>query len=120
MLQAGDIVQGACYPEIVEILRVDQLDSEYYSISAVGRKSKVYFERLLDRTEIQSLEKLANGSVHQEVSFEEIQQRLHYYLIQLDQRYQKGRVLGNKNLMPLPHQIEAVYGRMLQVPRVRF
>lgn len=33
MLRAGDIVQGAYYPEVVEILRVDRWDSEYYSVA---------------------------------------------------------------------------------------
>nr|WP_237700176.1 SNF2-related protein [Caldalkalibacillus thermarum] len=43
-----------------------------------------------------------------------------YYAFQVDERFSKGRRLGNKNLIPLPHQIEAVYSRMLQVPQVRF
>ena len=41
-------------------------------------------------------------------------------ILAVDRRFSRARSRGNRQVLPLPHQIEAVYGRMLQSPLVRF
>ncbi|WP_339832827.1 hypothetical protein [Paenibacillus sp. FSL R7-0272] len=46
---------------------------------------------------------------------------LHYlrcYALSVNSKYYSKRALGNNNLIPLRHQIEAVYSRTLQMPQV--
>jgi len=40
--------------------------------------------------------------------------------LQIEERFSSSRALGRVKVIPFPHQIEAVYSRMLQVPQVRF
>jgi superfamily II DNA or RNA helicase len=44
---------------------------------------------------------------------------LQYQAFVVDEKYSGRRALGGKNLLPLPHQIDAVYGKMLQMPKTR-
>lgn len=121
MIKVGDIVYGTHFPETVEIKQVEAFGDEYYSVAATGRDSQTYFERMLERQELESLTKVKNEHEHLvEVVPTDIQHLLQYFSFQVEERYSKGRALGNKNLIPLPHQIEAVYSKMLQVPHVRF
>jgi SNF2 family DNA or RNA helicase len=121
MIKVGDIVFGTHFPETVEVIKVESFGDEYFSVAATGRESHTYYERMLDHQEIESLTKVTNKSISkEEMDARDIQHILQYYSLQVEQRYSKGRSLGNKNLMPLPHQIEAVYSRMLQVPQARF
>lgn len=49
-----------------------------------------------------------------------LQYYLQYYVLKAEEKYSLSRTRGNKKIIPLPHQIEAVYSRMLQSPRVRY
>lgn len=121
MIKVGDIVNGSHFPETVEIKQVESFGDEYFSVAATGRDSHTYYERMLERHELLSLTKIkGERDENDEVEPTDIQHLLQYYTFQVEERYSKGRALGNKNLMPLPHQIEAVYSKMLQVPQVRF
>jgi superfamily II DNA or RNA helicase len=121
MIKIGEIVNGSHFPETVEIKLVESFGENYYSVAAIGRESHTYYERMLERHELESLTKveLENSNAN-ELTPRDIQHLLQYYSFQIEERYSKGRSLGNKNLMPLPHQIEAVYSKMLQVPQTRF
>lgn len=121
MIKVGDIVNGSHFPETVEIKQVESFGDEYFSVAATGRDSHTYYERMLERHELLSLTKVkGEHGENEEVKSADIQHLLQFYTFQVEERYSKGRALGNKNLMPLPHQIEAVYSKMLQVPQVRF
>lgn len=121
MIKVGDIVYGAHFPETVEIKQVESFGDGYFSVAATGRDSHTYYERMLEQHELLSLTKVkSEHDENEEVESTNIQHLLQYYTFQVKERYSKGRALGNKNLMPLPHQIEAVYSKMLQVPQVRF
>ena len=66
------------------------------------------------------MKRLKEDASQQSVQGEDIQRYLQYLMFRHEMMYSRTRALGNKKLLPLPHQIEAVYGRMLQVPQIRF
>ncbi|MGQ7890675.1 DEAD/DEAH box helicase [Paenibacillus sp. WC2504] len=121
MIKVGEVVQGAQFPESVEIKKIESFDEGFFSIAALGRDSNRYYELMLDKAELESLKRLSGQiSIDQQITASDLQHYLRYHALVVSGRYSSKRALGNKNLIPLPHQIEAVYSRMLQMPQVRF
>ncbi|MNW38747.1 RNA polymerase-associated protein RapA [compost metagenome] len=120
MLIKGDIVRAPQFPETVEINQVEMIDEHFVNISAVGRESNQFYELMIERADIEKFKKLNENHASDIVSAQELQLYLKYYIFSMDTKYSSKRALGNSKLIPLPHQIEAVYSRMLQTPQVRF
>ncbi|KGX84856.1 DEAD/DEAH box helicase [Pontibacillus litoralis] len=120
MLESGTIVRGTQFPETVEVKKAEKLDDQFFLLEAIGRDSNQYYELLLEEKEIYSLEQLNSDKEKDSLSTQDVQHFIQYYALRNEKQYNQSRSLGNKNILPLPHQIEAVYGRMLQTPQVRF
>jgi len=120
MLENGSIVRGAQFPETVEIKKCEQIDDQFYIVEAIGRDTTKFYELMLEEDDIHSLERLNQEHEYKNISSEDIQHFLQYYALVNEHRYKQSRALGGNNLIPLPHQIEAVYSRMLQAPKVRY
>lgn len=120
MLAVGEIVKGSYWSESVEIKRCELIAETLYIVEAIGRNSHTYYETLLEKDEIERLERLQIHTESAALDTQDFQHYLRYYVLKVDQRYSQSMVRGNKKIMPLPHQIEAVYSRMLQSPQVRF
>lgn len=118
MLKVGEIIKGPFWPEIVEIKNCEKIDEDLYQVEAIGRKTNKYYDRYIEKYQMEQLE-----TIKQEDSFfqpERLQHYLQYYILKTEERYSQSRARGNKKIIPLPHQIEAVYSRMLQSPQVRY
>lgn len=118
MLKVGEIIKGPFWPEIVEIKNCEKIDEDLYQVEAIGRKTNKYYDRYIEKYQLEQLE-----TIKQEDSFfqpERLQHYLQYYILKTEERYSQSRARGNKKIIPLPHQIEAVYSRMLQSPQVRY
>lgn len=121
MIGIGDVVRGSIWPETVEIKKVEVLGDDLYLVESLGRTSNKYYETMLDIFEIESIEKLRiNDTSNRNIEGKTFQRFLEYFQFKVDEKYSSARALGNKRVIPLPHQIEAVYGTMLQVPEVKF
>lgn len=105
----------------MEIKSCVQLDAEYFRLAAVGHQSSKYYELVLDKKELQEL---AESSVREKTAGQLTAQALQHFLqhevLQIEERFSSSRALGSVKVIPFPHQIEAVYSRMLQVLQVRF
>lgn len=119
LIRAGDIIKGPFWAEIVEIKRCEPIDQSLFLVEAIGRQTREYYETYLELHQIESLELLQQNR-GSSFKVEHIFRYLQYYVLKADERYSKSRVRGNKQVIPLPHQIEAVYSRMLQTTQVRF
>ncbi len=119
MLKAGEIVRGSQFPETVEIKKCEVIDDNYLIIEALGRETQKYYELLLDRDQFDQLQRLTARNL-QQLTHVELQHILQFKQFQVEKKFSSSRAIGGGNLLPLPHQIEAVYSTMLQVPQVRF
>lgn len=121
MYKAGDIVKSMQFPETVEIKKFDSFGEGLYIIEALGRQSKKYYELVLEQTEVLAFEKLnAVDDAREAITAKDIQHFLQFFAFLVEEKYSGRMALGGKNLMPLPHQIDAVYSKMLQMPKTRF
>ncbi|KAB8136811.1 DEAD/DEAH box helicase [Gracilibacillus oryzae] len=100
--------------------KCEQIDDRFYIVEAIGRDTSKFYELMLEEDEIHSLDGLNQEHEYKNISPEDIQHFLQYYELVNEHRYKHSRALGGNNLIPLPHQIEAVYSRMLQSPKVRY
>jgi SNF2 family DNA or RNA helicase len=120
MLVKGDIVRAPQFPETVEINNVELVDEYFVNISAIGRESNQYYELMIERSDLENFKRLNESYTAEKVNAQELQQYLQYFVFSMDTKFSSKRALGNNKLIPLPHQIEAVYSRMLQTPQIRF
>lgn len=118
MLKNGDIVSSTYFPEMVEIKSCEPID-DFYAIEAVGTDTNQYYERMIQREEVKDFQQLNRKENHR-IRAADVQKYIQYLLLKNEMKFSETKALGNSNVLPLPHQIEAVYGRMLQVPQVRF
>ncbi len=118
MLNPGDIVRSSHFPETMEIKKCEAVD-EVYLLEALGRKTNKYYELLLDQDQLNKLQFLFVKS-NQQLTNTDLQNLLQFKQLLVEKKFSSSRALGGHYLIPLPHQIEVVYGTMLQVPQVRF
>lgn len=116
MLQTGDIVSSTYFPETVLIKKCEPY-LEYFIVEAIGQETNQYYEVLLEKNKLVEFESSKKDIT---VDAEDVQKFIQYLLLKNEMKFSKTRALGNQKLLPLPHQIEAVYGKMLQMPQVRF
>lgn len=120
MLREGDLVRGSHWPEIVEIKRCEPLpDTSLVLIEALGRISRRYYEHLLESYQLEFLERIGTRDTAG-IDGPAIGRALQYRALERERQFSKTRALGSQRVLPLPHQIDAVYNRMLQSPQVRF
>ncbi|WP_309143479.1 DEAD/DEAH box helicase [Bacillus sp. V3B] len=87
-------------------------------MESIGRQTNKYYDRYLEQYQLEQLEKIQQEDEHFDP--ERLQHYLQYHVLKTEERYSQSRARGNKKIIPLPHQIEAVYSRMLQSPQVRY
>lgn len=119
MLKVGDIVQGSLWPEVVEIKKCEHF-YDFYHVEAIGKESRTYYQLMLLPEQFAKIEVLNEQSNRIQVEPRDIQNYLLYHELEIERKFSKSRAIGNQHIIPLPHQIEAVYGKMLKVPQVRF
>jgi superfamily II DNA or RNA helicase len=120
MLSAGMIVKGPYWAETVEIKKCEYIDDDLYLVESIGRTTQKFYEQWLDANELRKIEFLQTSEKNSQLTANELQHLLQFHILKVEQGYSVSRMRGNKQLIPLPHQIEAVYSRMLQSPQIRF
>ena len=118
VLKPGDIVQGPYWPEPVEIKLVENL-GDYLHILGQTTVSKEHVDQLIPREEIRNLSVVpvvADFSAPAREVFLCLE-ALRYRFASL---YDPLLAMNISKVDPLPHQIEAVYGYVLKLPRIRF
>lgn len=118
MIQIGEMIKGPFWPETVEIKNYEFIDDDLYLVEAIGRTSNQYYAQYLESYQIEMIEHFSDTDENEEKTI--YQHLLQYYFLESESRFSKSRARGNNKMIPLPHQIEAVYSRMLQSPQVRF
>jgi len=121
MIKVGDTARGTGWPETVEIKKIEEVDGIYFIVEAIGKNTNKYYETLMDKVQMGNVITLnISDSMNEFMEASTFKRYLEYLYFKTEQKYSSSKALGSKNLLPLPHQIEAVYGVMLQAPEVRF
>lgn len=118
LLKPGDIITGPFWSESIKVDHVANV-GEYISIIGVGLRTGKHIDALI------SLEDLKKISVNKgQGLFKEEAWKVFLSLEAIRYRYASLYdpllAVNISKIDPLPHQIEAVYGYILKLPRIRF
>ena len=117
-IKSGDIIQSNRWPEPVAIDLVEDM-GEYVRLVGSTIHSRGHINQLLPRNEINTLQA---GRLAQDFTAD----ARHVFLSLETLRYRYASLYDSlfavnaSKVDPLPHQVEAVYGYVLKLPRLRF
>lgn len=119
-IASGDIIRGAKWPEPVQVELVEELnDGAYLRVVGVTLHSRTHIDQFLPRHELAQLQH-ARVEVNFEASPRQVFLALETRRYRFASLYDPLLAMNTSKVDPLPHQIEAVYGYVLQLPRIRF
>ena len=118
MLKEGDIIEGPFWPEPIEVKKVENY-GDFFHIVGATVYSNTHIDQLIRKEEIAKL-KLIETLVDFSSPADEV------FLVIEAERYRFASLfdpllaMNISKIDPLPFQIEAVYGYILKLPRIRF
>jgi len=117
-INPGMIIKGSYWPEPVEIKHIEEV-GEYIRIIGSMINSQNPVDQLIDQKELAEILKPVEGAYFTEESWKVFLalETLRYRYASL---YDPLLAMNISKIDPLPHQIEAVYGYVLKLPRIRF
>lgn len=114
------ILESSRFPEPVKVLRIDNVNNQFYTIHAVGINTGKHYSPILPQNEVDIL----ITQVKQENVFDgkpnNYRLAVEAHRIRLSHLYDPLFAIGVSKIDPLPHQLEAVYDYMLPQPALRF
>ena len=117
-IKSGDIVRSHQWPEPVQIDLVEEVGEDIRLVGSTVN-SRDHIDAMLTRDEVDELRigklSLAFKAKARHV-FLGIEARRYRYAALYDTLF----AVNASKVDPLPHQVEAVYGRVLKLPRIRF
>ena len=118
LIKSGTIIIGPQWPEPVEIKLIEHLDSDVHIVGATTI-SKDHIDQVIPLEEFQKISILQADALFKE-------EPAKVFLALETMRYRFASIydpllaMNTSKVDPLPHQIEAVYGYVLRLPRIRF
>ena len=117
-LKPGVIVRGPRWPEPISIKKTDIVGS-YIQVVASGTESNRHFDQVISQNDladmsIQTIE--TDFSAESWKIFLSLESRRYRFA----SLYDPLLAMNTSKVDPLPHQIEAVYGHVLKMPKIRF
>jgi len=117
-IRAGDIIQGPYWPEPVELNLVEAM-GPYVRIVGRTTISRRHVDQVISRTEVQNFQ-VSTVAADFKASPHKVFLALEALRYRYASLYDPLLAMNISKVDPLPHQIEAVYGYVLNLPRVRF
>jgi superfamily II DNA or RNA helicase len=120
-IKRGSIISGANWPEPVEVKLIEEVEEfeGYIRIVGTTTSSRSSVDDVISREELSRCNVMGTGSAFTEdpgevfLALEAIRYRFAFL-------YDPLLAMNASKVDPLPHQIEAVYGHVLKLPRIRF
>jgi len=118
IIYIGDIVESPLWPEPVEIKFIET-SGNYWHILGIRTISNIIVDQLISEYEISKISVLNTKNLCTEEPWK-------VFLALENIRYRNASLydpllaMNTSKIDPLPHQIEAVYGYILKLPRIRF
>ncbi len=117
-LKPGDIIRGPFWREPVEIKLIEQ-SGKYVQIVGSTTLSGTHIDQMIPLTELGKITSSGTTPCFTEEPWK-IFLSLEAKRYQFASMYDPLLAMNTSKVDPLPHQIEAVYDRILKLPRIRF
>ena len=117
-VQPGNIIKGSLWPEPIEIKSIKQTGNFIHIIGATT-VSKKHIDQIIPASEFSSFTILGKecNCCEEPLKVFLALETLRYRYASM---YDPLLAMNTSKVDPLPHQIEAVYGYVLKLPRIRF
>lgn len=117
-LKVGMVIEGPKWPEPVEIKKVDVI-GDGASIIGIMIPSSEYIDAVLSRDELDRVKRPPSRCAFSSDPWKVFLalETIRYRFASL---YDPLLAMNTSKIDPLPHQIDAVYGHVLKMPRIRF
>lgn len=118
MVKEGMVIEGPFWPEPVEVKKVDEFGDRVHIIGATIY-SNTHIDQLIPKGELEKLkakEFILDFSAPGSETFLSIEAERYKFASLFDPLL----AMNTSKIDPLPFQIEAVYGYILKLPRIRF
>ncbi|MFQ6105090.1 MAG: protein NO VEIN domain-containing protein, partial [Candidatus Glassbacteria bacterium] len=117
-IHPGTIIQGPFWPEPVEVKLIEEAE-EYVHIVGATIRSGGHIDQLIPKGEFLKLSVTDRKATFREEPWKVFLalETIRYRFASL---YDPLLAMNTSKVDPLPHQIEAVYGYVLKLPRIRF
>ncbi len=118
MIKEGMVIEGPFWPEPVEVKKVDEFGDRIHIIGATIY-SNTHIDQLISRAELKKLktrEFVLDFSAPGSETFLSLEAERYKFASLFDPLL----AMNTSKIDPLPFQIEAVYGYVLKLPRIRF
>src|SRR5665647_411132 len=117
-LKQGVTIKGSKWAEPVIVDSIEE-ESGFVSLKGSTLHSRTYINQIISLIELQEVE-----IESKDLAFSEEPWKVFLALEKLRYRYASMYdpliAMSTSKVNPLPHQIDAVYGRILKLPRIRF
>lgn len=117
-IEKGTIIQGPRWPEPIKVDLVEDLGS-YIRIMGATTNSRSHIDQILPKSELAEIKK-GEISHHFSANPRDFFLALETHRYRYASLYDPLLAMNTSKVDPLPHQIEAVYGQILKLPRIRF
>ena len=117
-IRPGSIIKGPLWPEPVDIKLVEDM-GDYVHIVGATSVSRDHIDQIISREELERLSVAGVESAFTEEPWK-VFLALETKRYRFASMYDPLLAMNTSKVDPLPHQIEAVYGYVLQIPRIRF
>ncbi len=114
----GSLLRGPRWPEAVEVKLVENL-GDYIRLVGVAIKSRNHIDQLIPRDEMAQLH-IAQVNPDFTAPSSDVFLGVEARRCRFASLYDPLLAMNTSKVDPLPHQIEAVYGYVLRIPRIRF
>ena len=117
-IKPGSIIRGPYWPEPVEIKLVEEA-GDYIHIIGATTISRNHVDQIIPRDEFLRLSTEGEGPLFSQEPWK-VFLALETTRYRFASLYDPLLAMNTSKVDPLPHQIEAVYGHILRLPRIRF
>ncbi len=117
-IKKGRIIKSHRWPEPIEIKLIEEI-GEYYRVVGATTRTFQHIDALIPKSELEEIEVKENRHFFTAEAWKIFLslEKMRYKFAAL---YDPLLAMNTSKVDPLPHQIEAVYGYVLKLPRIRF
>ncbi|MBI4648462.1 MAG: DEAD/DEAH box helicase, partial [Bacteroidia bacterium] len=119
MFIKGEIISSPKWVEPVEVDLCEEISTGYFRILGAGIQTRNRFDNIFTNDELQEIQVnrlQLNFTAKADDVFIALENKRYRYV----SMYDPLLAINTSKVDPLPHQIEAVYGHVLKLPRIRF